>query len=726
MTQQQALDAGQTNVGEIVRSLPQSFSGGQNPGVAGGGDQGSSNENVNSASTINLRGLGADATLTLINGHRVAYDSVGQAVDLSQVPLVAFDRIEIVADGASALYGSDAVGGVANIILKPDYDGIAATARVGGSTDGGNLEQEYDLIGGKRWTSGGFLIAGDLTHSTAITADDRSYTRSLQASDTLVPSITQQSAVITGHQELTRNLKLSVDAIYDHRSSLTRFPSTTTRPFNVDGSTSHPRTQAFSISSRLDLDLGAGWSADLSGTYGTDRSHGISRLYAAGVQYLATDYRYDNRLGTAELGVEGPLFTLPGGAARLAAGGGYRSNGLTAKLGRLNGPVETISSETNHDRTSYYGFAELYLPIISPRNDVTAIHSLSVDGAIRYEDYPGTARLATPKLGVVYAPTADLDIKGSWGKSLKTPTLYQQYQAQSATLLDASIFGASSLPPGATTILLSGGNRALKPEKATSWSTTLDLHPSALPGADLELSYFHIDYRNRITEPLRSIAGALGNPLYAQIIDFDPTAAQQQDVLANTPGGLTNFSSGPYDPTNVVAIVDDRMRNAERQVIHGVDIAASYDLRTGANSHLTATLSASYLQSRQQLTSQLAPETLAGTIFHPPHWRTRTGFIWEGGPLTLTSYISTIGPVRDTRYTPAPRVGGMTTLDLAARYRAPRGSALGGFDIILSVNNAFNDKPAIIRNTAPYDPTYDSTNYSVVGRFISLTLSRSL
>src|SRR3546814_10273297 len=104
-------------------------------------------------SALNLRGLGPDATLTLFNGHRVAYDAIGQGVDISAVPLAAVDRIEVLTDGSSALYGSDAVGGVANVILRRDYDGAVASARVGGATDGGDFEQQYNLVTGRRWQS---------------------------------------------------------------------------------------------------------------------------------------------------------------------------------------------------------------------------------------------------------------------------------------------------------------------------------------------------------------------------------------------------------------------------------------------------------------------------------------------------------------------------------------------------------------------------------------------
>src|SRR5690606_21184391 len=121
------------------------FTGGQNPGVlmgnvAGGG---LANQNVTGGSGLNLRGLGPDASLTLLSGRRLAYGGFVQSVDISAIPVEAVERVEIVADGASAIYGSDAVGGVANVVLKRDFEGVALSARYGAASDGGLATHEY-------------------------------------------------------------------------------------------------------------------------------------------------------------------------------------------------------------------------------------------------------------------------------------------------------------------------------------------------------------------------------------------------------------------------------------------------------------------------------------------------------------------------------------------------------------------------------------------------------
>lgn len=129
---------GITSMGEIGRLIPQAFSqnsyegmgfGGQSEGFTPTGD-GSLASAVSQRATINLRGMGTSNTLVLINGRRMARtgNSTGQdGYDLSSIPVAAIERIEVVTDGSSAIYGSDAVAGVINIILRENYSGTDVT-----------------------------------------------------------------------------------------------------------------------------------------------------------------------------------------------------------------------------------------------------------------------------------------------------------------------------------------------------------------------------------------------------------------------------------------------------------------------------------------------------------------------------------------------------------------------------------------------------------------------
>ena len=101
---------------------------------------------ANGAAAVSLRGLGSDATLVLINGRRVSISAFAESitnsfVDINSIPVSAIERIDILKDGASAIYGSDAVAGVVNIILKKDINGLEVNLGYGG-TDGPNYEEK--------------------------------------------------------------------------------------------------------------------------------------------------------------------------------------------------------------------------------------------------------------------------------------------------------------------------------------------------------------------------------------------------------------------------------------------------------------------------------------------------------------------------------------------------------------------------------------------------------
>src|SRR3546814_12862300 len=99
---------------------------------------------------VNLRGLGALSTLVLVNGRRVAAaGQYGDFVDISSIPTNAISHIEILLDGASAVYGSDAVGGVVNIILKRRDTGAHTSVRVGTTSNGGGESLEV----GQTWVT---------------------------------------------------------------------------------------------------------------------------------------------------------------------------------------------------------------------------------------------------------------------------------------------------------------------------------------------------------------------------------------------------------------------------------------------------------------------------------------------------------------------------------------------------------------------------------------------
>ncbi len=122
VTAEDVITQGVTKIEDLVNQLPQAFAA-QNATVANG---------ATGTATVNLRGLGSPRTLVLVDGRRMPYggvDSGSAAPDLNQIPTAMVERVEVLTGGASAVYGSDAIAGVVNFIMKKDFEGVQIDAQ---------------------------------------------------------------------------------------------------------------------------------------------------------------------------------------------------------------------------------------------------------------------------------------------------------------------------------------------------------------------------------------------------------------------------------------------------------------------------------------------------------------------------------------------------------------------------------------------------------------------
>ncbi|WP_289117272.1 TonB-dependent receptor [uncultured Idiomarina sp.] len=135
--------------------------------------------------TMSLRGLGSNRTLILLNGRRMPGSPVGdgQAQNLNTIPFAAVERIEILSDGASAVYGSDAIGGVVNIIMKEDYNGLQITADKTISDREGGDEKSVSIVGGIAGQSGSITIGLEHDRKDIIFSRDRFFFESYNFND---------------------------------------------------------------------------------------------------------------------------------------------------------------------------------------------------------------------------------------------------------------------------------------------------------------------------------------------------------------------------------------------------------------------------------------------------------------------------------------------------------------------------------------------------------------
>ncbi|MGQ9427363.1 TonB-dependent receptor plug domain-containing protein [Gilvimarinus sp. F26214L] len=162
------------SVDQMIKELPQVFDLGVSEASRG---QSGGNGNIVWANSVNLRGIGPYATLVLVDGHRV--NSNARSIDPSILPSLALERVEVLADGSSAVYGSDAVAGVVNLITRREVDGAEVVARRGVGSD--YDEYKVGASWGTTWDSGSVFLAAEKGLRDRLNGMDRDYFRAYQS-----------------------------------------------------------------------------------------------------------------------------------------------------------------------------------------------------------------------------------------------------------------------------------------------------------------------------------------------------------------------------------------------------------------------------------------------------------------------------------------------------------------------------------------------------------------
>jgi len=167
--------SGAETVGELLRRLPQNNSGSY--------DEKFQNSFAPGTSGVSLRGLGMGYTLVLVDGRRLGNHSMAQNIttafsDLNGVPMAVVERVEVLLDGASAIYGSDAVAGVINIITRDNFDGLEINAGYSNTADSDMGTQRYSITGGTVSENGNAWVTVDYMQRNSLQHDDRDFAAS--------------------------------------------------------------------------------------------------------------------------------------------------------------------------------------------------------------------------------------------------------------------------------------------------------------------------------------------------------------------------------------------------------------------------------------------------------------------------------------------------------------------------------------------------------------------
>ena len=688
-----------STTGDVLRSLPQSFAGGQQSTIGTNGFGPYQNlSNFNNSDSANLRGFGSDSTLVLINGLRAPVTGFQGSVDISAIPLTAIDHVEIVTDGASALYGSDAVGGVVNFILKDNYSGADTGAEVGYRTNGGGLSQRYSQLLGTGWGTGSATLAYQYRDQQGLYGDQRSWWTGPNPYS-LVGSIHQNSAYLNLSQAVTSDLTVIVQGLYNHTTSFNLVTHAGTANTDSLDTTGYSYLAAIGATLTLPRD----WKLTATGDMGADRfdHHDVEECCNFDVHTIPT-----NRLALGELQAEGPLVQLPSGEIRAAIGGGYRRESLDS----------TSFAPASANRHINYGYGELTVPLIGKETAHEGARELTLTLAGRYESYSDVGDHFSPQVGLAYKPMSALRLRATWNKSFHAPDLYEKY-SHYYVLLN---FPVEAPGGGMTNALIpAGGSSGLEPETARSYTVGLDWQPVDT-AVRVSATYFHVSYTNRILQVIDDPTAVLLDPTYEPLITLNPSVAAQESLINGTTA-VYNITGVPFNPSETGAIIDDRFRNITAQTATGADLLASYAIGMGAGT-LTPFLNGNVLSLRQQLTDAGPVHTVSGLVFYPPKYKIQGGLAWQRRELGGSAVFNYTAGETNNLVEPQTHIGAWYTLDLQGRYTAlsSHGPARGP-SVRLSIINVFDKDPPIVTG---YAYVYDNTLSSPYGRLVRLEIEK--
>ncbi|GAA4823964.1 TonB-dependent receptor [Sphingosinicella ginsenosidimutans] len=784
------------------------------------------------AQFVELRGLGLDSTLVLLNGRRLvpsAADALFNAVDLNAIPLAAVERIEVLSDSASAVYGADAVGGVVNVILKKSIDRPSITLRYGGADGGANeyrvsgaagidtgtlrlslvadyfrrdtllgrsrslfSDQDYRRFGSidQRSTSANpgnvYSLSGGnlpgLTSSFAavpasgsggnLTPADFSATagqlnlESTGVYESIIPASRRASIFAFGEIDISPIVTLFAEGLYGNRRTDSLYdPSSLFQetvpadniynPFGEDVLVDYlfagvGPTDTINRSNMLRGVLGlrgrvSSWDWEVSGLRSHEDGYNVT---TNSVDFAQADCLLTNpaaRVGGACNGitgslnvfqsgpggeatllaslvanparvhyssdgtqllafVRGSLFSLPGGAVEVVAGGEWRRESIS----------NSRSLTIRPDREAIGLFSEAHVPLVGSGMNVPGIYELGLTGAIRYDHYTDFGDTLNPEVGVTWRPMPDLLFRGSYGTSFRTPSLFELYAPRTTFVTSVRDPRRNNqLTSGVTRF--AGGNPDLDPVSGKSLTAGIVWTPRFVPRLRLSASYWSVEMKNRVGAFPVAVLLATEADYPDRVIRADPTPA---DIAAGLPG--------------VIRSIDISRINYGSLKTRGLDLSFDYGVMSRLGD-INLSLAATRVFAFDTITrpgvvdlERLGVASGQGTI---AKWRATGGLQWSRGGISLgttTRFVSAYDDVdpglqaRNGRIIPAQfYVDFQFSADLERIFT----SQASGRSVQLTAGlvNLFNRLPSF--SEVGFNVGHDFSQSDMRGRFGYISLS---
>jgi iron complex outermembrane receptor protein len=828
VTREDIAQLGIVDTSQLLGSLPQDTNFNSRPQVGSFG----AFQTVNAPILRFLGGgsSGSNSTLLLLDGVRLPGMGIQQtSADMDAIAPGALGSVDMVPDGGSATYGTDAVGGVMNLNTRRKFDGIEVGGHYGGASHYG--QWDANITAGKIFEGGSAWISLDDTHHNLILNGDRSYEHNLNYTTTpytgaytscnpgnfvaggyvqistppyyklvttvypivngaptvgapntcditkgttFFPEENRHSFMVGFDYDLATWLTFDLRAYYMHRDAkndggtnaysgdpatgtIDGFPATGTAtglftdpPFaHMYGNTT---TETWGVIPRLKARLGDDWQLDWFGNVGLGRAQAQSQVAGgnptllaaqtasgafnpftgafattpAGQAAEATQANYyafssgRDKISNSRAVVDGPVFSLPGGSVRIAAGVEYFHEDFAQRNGDAELPELGSIATNTISRTVRSVFGELSVPIVGTKNDVTGINELTFSAAGRFDHYSDFGGTFNPKLSLSYKPVSWWTIRGNWGKSFQAPSLASTAAAipPGVVSFPAGLFGSNPAYPNTTgletLLLFPGGGIDLQPQTARTWEIGSDFTAPFVSGLTASLTYYDIDFTNRIATPAffePSFYSLYPNSYIMNTPAAPLTSAQIAEYVATAynKGTVAQYVN---NPASVYALENGLSQNLSSVKTTGMDFSVNYKYPTTFGS-LFAGVAGNYILSYDtQATSVSVFQDLDANNVARLHMSTTIGASWSNllgsgflakATWNKTGSNSVLAEAGNANQT---KVDSFNLVNLAFVVTPTASSgALKGTTFTLNVDNVFNTNP----------PSFNGSNGQAAG-----------
>ncbi|HAY94244.1 TonB-dependent receptor [Shewanella sp. SM20] len=565
--------------------------------MAGAAVGSSTNNGADGVAQVDLRGMGSQRTLVLLNGRRMVNSGSGanSSVDLNSIPVAMIARVEILKDGASAVYGSDAIAGVVNIITKKDFEGFQLDFNGSGTDKGDGESGDVSALYGFNTDGGNYTFGAAFSDRRGVIQGDRDWYDPAENSSSIIPTGALNGKVVDANgnwvkqstsynfspdvyfqtpnerrslfanmtQELGNDVVLTADAIYTNRRSNQQLAAQPAQiKLNVCGAPGlkdpaancltlddemiaaginpdkrgqvlykrrmkdvGPRiysqdTDTWRLSTglagSLDVHTGMNWNIDY--TFGKNKAETAvensinanimaEAIYADPNAWFAgnplTSEMKDpvgyteaanggNEQQTLSAGLNGELFDLSAGAVGFALGAEYRR-----ESGFYNPDPIVVAGESTaaqQDPTDgNYNVISIFQEVSVPFTE-----KLTGEFALRLDDYSTFGKATTWKIGLTYAATDELMVRGVAATGFRAPSVAELYGGNSGSFDYLTNPWLSAAEQPGQILVNRTSDPDLKPEESESYTAGLVYSPSYLEGMSVTLDYWRFKVADAI------------------------------------------------------------------------------------------------------------------------------------------------------------------------------------------------------------------------------------